>query len=261
MSNRAVGNRTAIEQSASTQREASQRRTGRSSGWCSDYERELQNFLSGAHVSAAGLHSSLGQQLARMRDGLGPSEWSAQDIPPELRGADKRAEEVGAALMRTGEYEAVLRAQYQDEPAGRLTGFECLLGTEHWSSQGADLTVRTKSGERVMPVVVMMAMANDLARKGKAPRGFRAPRDGEPPSVWARATLRVVCQTAMRVAPPGEARPSKDAVSAARDSLSTVGTRAKRLLDLAQVAYARARAGAAADEVRRFIAELDEGAA
>jgi hypothetical protein len=232
----------------------------RSNTWCSDHELELRSYFSGAQVSAAGLHSSLGAQLARMRDGLGPSIGSACDVPPELRGEDRRAAEVRASLSRIQQdgYESVLRAQYDPEPAGRLVGFEALTGGEAWTKAGKpDLRFTIArggdeaKGEVVAPLVAVLAIAAEHTR-GKPVGGI------EPDCPDIRMALRSICLTAGGFSPtPGAEKPKKAAIKAAREALSQIGWRTTRMLRRAQRAYAKARSGAGAEEVRAFMAALD----
>lgn len=255
MGNRAANERAAIEHSVAMA-DAPRRRGFRGGGWSTDHELELRSYFSGAHVSAAGLHSSLGAQLARMRDGLGPSTFEACDIPPELRGADERAEEVGAALARLRSVDGhrdVLQAQYEVEPAGRLEGFQALLDDEAVAKKAGrpDLRVKLGDSEAVTPAVAVIAIAKELVA-GKSVGGIT------PECTDVRAALRRICLTAAG-APHERAgeKPKKSAIEAARLSLSRIGTKATVLLKRAQRAYAKARAGASAEEVRRFLDELD----
>jgi hypothetical protein len=259
MSSRAARERTAIEQSG-VRREEPKQRAWRSNGWETKYEEELRLFFSGQHVTAAGLHSSLGAQLARMRDGLGPSTFEACDVPPELRGAEKRAEWVGAALdqLRQDGYYGILQAQYEPEPAGRRVGFEALdeRVADDWKRSGkSDMKARLATGEVVTPAVVVIAIAYELA-EGRAIGGI------QPDCIDCREALRRLCRRAAGLpAEAGGEPPKKGAMGAARTNLAQCGSRATRLLFRAQRAYAKARRGADADEVRRFMADLDAAGA
>ncbi|HMJ57246.1 MAG TPA: hypothetical protein VK540_34490 [Polyangiaceae bacterium] len=261
MANRAVQDRRAVEQSAAPPVAPRERTAWRSNGWESRHEEELRLYFSGQHVTAAGLHSSLGAQLSRMKDGLGPVEFSAQDIPPELRGADKRAEWVSDALeqLRRDGYYDVLKAQYEREPAGRRIGLEALdeRVSDDWKRSGRpDMKAKLATGEAVTPAVVVIAIAHELAG-GRSIGGIT-------PDCWdCREALRRICRRAAgEPSEPGGEAPKKGAKNAARANVAQCGARATRLLFRAQRAYAKARRGADADEVRRFMAELDaQGAA
>jgi len=257
MGNRAVQDRRAIDQSAARSSAPRERTAWRSNGWESKHEEELRLYFSGQHVTAAGLHSKLGAQLERMRDGLGEGMPTACDIPPELRGADKRAEWVGDALeqLQADGYYHVLQAQYEREPAGRLIGFEALIGGDDWQRAGKpDLRAKLATGEAVTPSVVVTAIAYELA-DGKTIGGI------QPDCTDCREALRRICRRAAGDPEPGGEPPKKGAKAAARANLAQCGTRATRLLFRAQRAYAKARRGAAADEVRRFMADLDAAGA
>lgn len=267
MSSRASQNRAAIDQSVALS-DRPRRRGYRSSEWSTDHELELRAFFSGAHVSAAGLHSSLGPQLDRMRDGLGPSMGSACDIPPELRGADGRAGDVLAALARIPQHAFVLRVQYTTETVGRLEGFDALIGGDAWKKSGRpDLRfkLRRRDGaprsaaaddadqgaETVAVAVAVIAIAGELAQ-GKSVGGITPECDD------VRAELRRRCLVAGGdPTERGGEKPKKTAIEAARVSLGRIGTKTVKLLKRAQDAYAKARSGASAEEVREFEAALD----
>jgi hypothetical protein len=260
MGSRAAQNRREIEQS-SARAPQPKRRYWRSNGWCTDHEEELRGFFAGSHVGAAGLHSSLGAQLDRMRDGLGLSQGSACDIPPQLRGAVERAEEVGAALTRIRQdgYADVLRAQYEPETTGRLEGFGALAGGEEWKKQGRpDLRAKLRrsdddsdeGAEAATPAVAVLAIARELV-EGRSVGGI-TPECRDP-----RAALRRICLAAGGdPAERGGEKPKKAAIEAARMQLGRIGTKTILMLKRAQTAYAKARRGASADEVRDFMAEL-----
>ncbi len=240
-----------------------------SSIWSTDHETELRNYFSGEHIGRAGLQSKFGQQLARARDGLGEMQPDPQDVPPELFGADRRAEEVSAALVRIADLSVVLRGQYEEEPDGALEGFECFIeeGAERvckadWAKDKFRLR---GDGERARPMVVAIATLLEPPWSRTAEPVTRIIDSlpfarSEGPPIRVRRALRVLCRVASGFGVAGEKKPERGARDSARDALSCLASKALRLLDRAQRAYAKARAGAAADDIREFLRELDGAA-